>query len=101
MAMERERHEELLNELLNPELEQSRRTEILQELRTDYAAVHSELKELTETRDKLQKDNDDLVISNSQLFRQIGVLGNEKKEEEQQQKEFSETITLEEIESRQ
>ena len=99
MAMEREQHENLLNELLNPELEQSRRTEILQELRVDYGTVLTDISSMTENIEGLQKDNTDLVVSNSKLFRQLGVVGNDGKEQEEVQKEFSETVTLEQLES--
>jgi hypothetical protein len=97
MPMKREEHETLLNELLNSELEHSRRTEILQHLRTDYTNVHTEFGEISKNNEKLKVDNEDLIISNSKLFRQIGVVGTteEKKEEE---KDFSSSITIEAIE---
>ena len=98
MVMKKEDHESLLNELLDPELETSRRTEILQLLRNDYNTVIAEHEEMTANIEKLQKDNSDLVLSNSKLFRQIGIMGNTEKEEELEQKEFSETITIEELE---
>lgn len=98
MPMTKEEHENLLGELLQPDLEQSRRTEILQLMRTDYTGVHSDFEELTNSNTKFKKDNDDLIISNSQLFRQLGTVGNPQKEEEIVQKEFSETVTLEQLE---
>lgn len=94
MPMDRETHEAILNELLNPEIEQSRRTELLQELRVDYGSVITDHSELTKTNEKLQADNSDLVISNSKLFRQIGIT-DQKDNEEVKEKEFSETVTLE------
>ena len=96
MPMERENHEAILNELLNPEIEQSRRTELLQELRVDYGTVITEHTELTQSNERLQSDNSDLVISNSKLFRQIGIT-DKKDEEEVKEKEFSETVTLESL----
>lgn len=97
MPMSREDYENLLNELMTPELDHSTKTDILQKLRVDYTNVHSEFDELTKTSSRLQKDNEDLVVSNSKLFRQLGVVGtpNEEKEEK---KEFSETITIEQLE---
>ena len=92
--MDRETHEAILNELLNPEIEQSRRTELLQELRVDYGSVITDHSELTKTNEKLQSDNSDLVVSNSKLFRQIGIT-DQKDNEEVKEKEFSETVTLE------
>ena len=94
MPMDRETHEAILNELLNPEIEQSRRTELLQELRVDYGSVITDHTELTQSNEKLQADNSDLVVSNSKLFRQIGIT-DQKDNEEVKEKEFSETVTLE------
>ena len=94
MPMEREKHESILNELLNPEIEQSRRTELLQELRVDYGSVITDYTELKQSNEKLQADNSDLVVSNSKLFRQIGLTDTNEKEEVKE-KEFSETVTLE------
>jgi hypothetical protein len=98
MPMERDVHEKLLSELLTADLEHSRRTEILQELRADYSNVLGDFENLNKSSEKLQKDNDDLVRANSMLFRQAGIYDKEDKKEEQQQKDFSETITLEQIE---
>lgn len=95
--MPRDEHEALLNELLNPELEQSRRTEILQTMRTDYGSVLTDFEEHTNKINKLTADNSDLVVSNSKLFRQIGVTGTGK-EKDEEQKEFSETVTISDLE---
>jgi len=97
MPMKREDHETLLNELLSPELEQSRRTEILQALRVDHVTAHSEYDDLSKNNKKLTTDNEDLIISNSKLFRQLGVVGGEEKKEVKE-KEFSETVTIESLE---
>lgn len=96
MPMEREKHEAILNELLNPEIEQSKRTELLQELRVDYGSVITDYTELKQSNEKLQADNSDLVVSNSKLFRQIGLTDTNEKEEVKE-KEFSETVTLESL----
>jgi predicted nucleic acid-binding Zn-ribbon protein len=96
--MEREKHEDLLNELLTPELETSRKTEILQELRKDYGTVHSDFSDLTKNNASLQKKHDDLVVSNSMLFRQIGNSENPEKSKEEEQKSFSESVTIESLE---
>lgn len=97
MPMKRDEHESLLNELLDGEIEHSRKTEILQQLRADYSNVHSEFEDVTSKNEKLSSDNQDLIVSNSKLFRQIGVTGTEK-EKEVEEKEFSEQITIEDIE---
>jgi hypothetical protein len=99
MPMAREEYETLLNELLTPELETSRRTDILQTLRVDYTGVQNDFESLTKTNEKYQRDNDDLIVSNSKLFRQLGTVGTPE-EPKAVQKEFSETITLEELEKR-
>jgi len=96
MPMDRDRHEEILNELLNPEIETSTRTQLLQELRVDYGSVLTDFDTIGKTNEKLQADNSDLIVSNSKLFRQIGISGTEK-EEEVEKKEFSETVTLESL----
>lgn len=97
MPMPRDNHENLLNELMNPEIEHTRRSEILQELRVDYGTVLTEHEEHTSRIDKLTKDNSDLVVSNSKLFRQIGVVG-QPEEKEVKEKEFSETVTISQLE---
>lgn len=96
--MDRERHEEILNSLLNPETENSLRTELLQELRIDNNNMLTSFEEMTTNIEKLTKDNGDLIVSNSKLFRQIGVVGDTEKENDIEQKEFSETVTIEELE---
>lgn len=98
MAMDRESHEELLNTLLDPELEQSRRTEILQELRVSNNNALSLEEETSEKLSKLEADNSDLIISNSKLFRQIGIVESPESKEEEVKKDFSETVTIEELE---
>lgn len=99
MPMDREAYEAILNDLLNPELEQSRRTELLQSLRVDYGTVISEHEEHTGKIKKLTEDNSDLVVSNSKLFRQIGLTSKEDNKEEAK-KEFSETITISQLEGK-
>lgn len=99
--MDREEHEALLLEMLNPEIERQRMTEILQVVRADYVGVHTDFENHTKESTRLKKDNDNLIVSNSQLFRQTGIIGeNEKQKEEVTKKSFSEAITLEQIEKR-
>jgi len=95
--MERDKHEGLLTELLGGELEQSRKTEILQDLRNDNNVGIEDTKTFTEKNERLQRDNDDLIVSNSKLFRQTGVVGQED-EEKVDEKKYSETVTVEELE---
>jgi hypothetical protein len=96
MPMTRDEHETLLSELLNPDIEHSRRTEILQQMRVDYSGVLSDFDKNTQTIEKLTKDNGDLVLSNSKLFRELKIDTKEDKKEEEQ-KEFSETVTIEQL----
>jgi hypothetical protein len=97
MPMKKDDHEALLGELLDTELTHTRRTEILQNLRADYGSVLAEHQEHSDRITKLSEDNSDLIVSNSKLFRQIGVTGTPK-EKDEVKKEFSETITLEQLE---
>jgi|SRR5690606_33651110 len=97
MPMAKDEHEALLNKLLDTELTHTERTEILQTLRADYGSVLSEHEEHTKTIQKLQDENSDLVVSNSKLFRQIGVTGTDK-EKDIEKEELSETITIEQLE---
>jgi hypothetical protein len=98
MPLNREEHETLLAELLSPELEHSRKTEILSQMRDNYTEFTTSHETLSKSAEKLKKDNEDLIISNSKLFRQTGVFGETKHKEEDDKKSFSETITIEDIE---
>lgn len=97
--MSREDHENLLNELLGGDIEHSRRTEILQQLRINHSTAHEEIETFSSNNAKLQADNEDLVVSNSKLFRQLGVVGgNQEHQKKEEQKTVSESITLEALE---
>lgn len=98
MPMPRDDHEALLNELLLPDLEHTRRTEILQQLRTDYGTVLADFDGLTKTTEKLTKENADLVVSNSMLFRQVGIKDDPNRQKKEDEKQFSETVTIEQLE---
>jgi hypothetical protein len=96
--LNREEHEGLLNELLDAELPVSRKTEILQRLRVDNTEGHEDYNKLTESNTKLKSDNDDLLLSNSKLFRQLDIPKTEEGKKEKEAKTFSETITIEDLE---
>lgn len=96
--MERETHENLLNELNNPEITHDRRTEILQELRQDYGTVHTDFESITTERNRLTEDNQSLVVANSKLFRQLGIQDNPDLKKKDEEKSFSESIRLEDLE---
>src|SRR5213595_951470 len=97
-VLKREDHENLLSELLTPELEQARKTEILTQLRDNYTGLTTEYETLATKKEKIEKDNADLVVANSKLFRQTGIMGNSENKKEEKEKEFSETIKLSDIE---
>lgn len=95
--MERDAHEALLTELLNPELDQSRRTEILSDLRNDYTGVITEHGELsTKLADSDAKRND-LLQANAKLFLQVGVQNDPTKQKEEEEKTKAETISINDI----
>ncbi|AAA88483.1 head scaffolding protein [Bacillus phage PZA] len=98
MPLEPEKHEEILNMLLDPELPQSERTEALQQLRVNYGSFVSEYNDLTKSHEKLAAEKDDLIVSNSKLFRQIGLT--DKQEEDHKKADVSETITIEDLEGK-
>lgn len=97
--LDRERHEEILGELLKPDLEQSQRTQLLTELRGAHNSAHEYVGTLAQENENLQKNNNDLVLANSQLFRAQGITPNSKEEKVEKEKAFSETITLSQIEA--
>jgi hypothetical protein len=98
MPMDREEYEKLLAELLTPEKDMSAITDIVTRLRDDKTESTTEYETITKTAEKLKNDNDALVIANSKLFRQTGILGEGKPKPEDVKKEFSETITIADFE---
>lgn len=96
MPMTRDEYEELLGKLNNAELPHSERTELLQTLRADYSGVLDDHQKFETNLEKLQKDNDDLVLSNSKLFRMTAI---DKKDDDnpEDDKDFSENVTLESL----
>lgn len=98
MPMSKEDHNQRLERLLDPELSHADKSEILQELRVDYGTFHADFETVTQDRDKLNKVKDDLIISNSQLFRQLGSNNDQQKAPEEEKQNFSETVTVSAIE---
>ncbi|HWI49886.1 MAG TPA: gp7 family phage scaffolding protein [Rummeliibacillus sp.] len=99
MRLSREERETLLSDLLNPELDHTTKSEHLQKLRVSLDTADGEIEDFTNSNKKLKSDNEDLVISNSKLFRQLGVVGAPEHEKEQaKEKQFSETVTIESLE---
>lgn len=97
MPMKPEEHEEILNTLLNPELEQSDRTELLNKLRADYGSVITDHRDMTGNLEKLNKEKENLLITNSQLFRERGIAQYPDDKKEVKDKEIAETIKVSDI----
>lgn len=98
MPMKPEEHEEILNTLLNPELEQSQRTELLGKLRADYGSVITDHRAMSDEVGKLSKEKEDLLITNSQLFRERGVAQYPKEDQKKlEEKERAESIKVDDI----
>lgn len=91
-------HEGLLSELLKEDLTMSRRTEILQELRTANTIDHEDFSKMSNDLNTLKTQKDDLVVSNSMLFRKLGVQQlDEENQQKEEEKSFSESVTLEDL----
>lgn len=98
MPMDIKEHENLINELNNTELTHERRSEILSALRQDYGTVVEEHTELSTTTSKLKQEKEDLLLTNSKLFRQLGQQENPDLQKEQEEQSFSETVTISDLE---
>lgn len=98
MPMNPEEHEEILNTLLNPELEQSQRTELLGKLRADYGSVVTDHRSMSGEMERLNNQNKDLLVTNSQLFRERGVAQYPKEDQQKlKEQERAETIQVSDI----
>ena len=95
--MNPEELEEMLNKLNNPDLEHTERTEILQTIREENNNVYQTMNETNESLEKLQQEKLNLLESNSQLFRKLGVQ-EEKKPGVETETDLSETIKLSDLE---
>lgn len=97
--MKPEDHEEILNKLLNPELDQMERTNLLNDLRADYGTVITDHRENTETLGKLKQDKETLLMTNSQLFRERGIAQYPPEDQKKlEEKERAETIKISDLE---
>lgn len=98
MPLEKDFHENLLSELLQEDLTTTRKTEILQQLRVANTVDHEEFTKTEKQLNTLKTQKDDLLVSNSMLFRKLGVQDLDKdSQQKEEQKTFSETVTLEDI----
>lgn len=98
MPLSLEEHNAILERLNNPELTHEERTTALQELRADYDGFHRDFDKVSETKTSLEAENKDLVFANSKLFRDSFVSNSEDHKKEEEIKNFSETITVSQIE---
>ena len=96
--IERDAHEGLLNELLDTEITTTRKTEILQLLRVENTSTHQDITQMNEQASKMKSANEDLTLSNSKLFRQLNVSPNPEDKKKEDEKTFSETVTIEDLE---
>lgn len=94
--IEREAFEEILNKL-HGEIDHSEKTDLLQQLRVAQGNAYNEFEDLGEQLNKVKADNNDLLLSNSKLFRQLEIT-KPAPEPELKKKEFSETVTIEQLE---
>lgn len=97
--MERDQFENYMNELLTNELTSERVLDIVTEVKNEYNSLVTINSEQSSEISKLMERNADLVATNGKLFLQIGkVENNEEKENEEKEIEFSEKITIEDLE---
>lgn len=100
MPMEYEKFEGYVNELLDPELDHARKTEILTDIKTSHS---NDIKVDSEKDQKiadLDKKRLDLLDANSKLFRQIPTSHEQTDLEKQKQvqSERSKTLTISDLE---
>jgi regulator of replication initiation timing len=94
--IERDKFEEILNKL-HGEIEHSEKTDLLQQLRVAQGNAYNEFEDIGKQLNKIKEDNNDLLLSNSKLFRQLEITKPAPPEEEKK-KELSETVTIEQLE---
>ena len=97
VLIDRDKMESLLGELLQEDVLTSRKSEILQELRVANQIAHEEFEKTNKQLETLKTQKEDLVVSNSMLFRKLGSSMDEPSKVEEQKKTFSETITLDDL----
>jgi len=85
--MDHERHKEILTLLNNPDLSQSEKTDLLDELRTGGNALFTTVSEQQQKIAEQKKLTDDLTNANGKLFLKLNEQdGNEDEEKEQENK---------------
>lgn len=94
MVLSLAEHDSLLTELMETE-DSSRRVEIGSTLRADYNDVVTTSETATKSIEELTKQNEDVRLANSKLWRQVGPSSEDNVDPDP---EFSQTATLEDIE---
>lgn len=99
MLMDREKYDQLIQELSSEGLNGGRKVIILDEIRMDYNRMLDHMEELSTANAALQVETDELAKVNVKLFKDVGreVYG-VKGVETPKVKTFSEAVTLESIE---
>lgn len=96
-----EDHEALLGQLNDPEISAEDRTDILTQLRNHHTTTLEQFSELQTSEQKLKASNDDLLKANAKLFNESGyIFGNADDPGAPPEPSVSETITLEDMESK-
>lgn len=98
MVMPIKEHEAKLNALLELITDGEQRAiavEHLDALRSDYGSTVEEYNGLTEQTEKMKKENEALVVSNSKLFRERAIIPESEQEEETPA--TNDNITLEDL----
>ena len=95
--MDLQQYLSLTEELSKPDLDATRRTQILMELTEDYKETTSQVTKLEEEKTKLGESVETLTHANSLLFRKFGAETLEVTEKVKEV-EKSQSITLEDIE---
>jgi len=98
VALSAEGFNELIDELNTGEMDVSRRNEILQIIKVQHDHLNESLGSASTQMEQMKKDNYELSLANSKLFREVTFTKEESKTPETKEKEFSETITLSDLE---
>lgn len=96
-----EEFEGFMTELNSKDTELERKTDILQNLRKDYSDILAERESTSRKMEELNKEREHLLTTNSKLFRSSSYFNSEPDHQEKvEQKTFSETVKLSDIEKR-
>lgn len=80
--MDKERRNEILSKLNNPETTQADKTELLDELRNATNAMYHQQTEYEKQVNELKSNNDDLTQANGKLFLKLNTIEDTQEEQE-------------------